>query len=209
MKRVFLWLMPCLVLGMAISGCSPKAKYERRLKRELSSETRYDSIFMGMYFGMSDKDFYTHCWKLNKTGLIKQGSNNTSVEYVTGNELKYPASMNFYPSFVNGKIYEMPVKFVYKGWAPWNKALSSDSLQADVLNWYEKVYGKGFIEVKHPKRGLAYVLLNGNRRITIFKENDLYVWAIFTDMLVEKEIAGLPPGTPPDPEDFIKDLENK
>ncbi len=209
MKRVFFWLMPCLVMGIVITGCSPKAKYDRRLKQELSSGVRHDSLFMGIYLGMSDKDFYTHCWELNKKGLIKQGSNNTTVEYVMRNELTYPATMNFYPTFVDGKIYEMPVKFIYNGWAPWNKNLSSDSLQADILKWYKKLYGSGFMEIRHPKRGIAYVLLTGNRRITIFKENDLYVWAIFTDMLVEKEIAGLPPGAPQNPEDFIKDLEKK
>jgi hypothetical protein len=82
----------------------------------------------------------------------------------------------------------MPVRFVYNGWAPWNKKLSSDSLEMDVLNWYEKVYGDGFLKVEHPKRGIAYVKVNGNRRISIFKEDDMYVWAVFTDMMVEKDL---------------------
>ena len=30
--------------------------------------------------------------------------------------------------------------------------------------------------------GKAYTKIDGNRRITIYMENDLYVWAIFTDM---------------------------
>jgi hypothetical protein len=97
--------------------------------------------------------------------------------------------MDFYPEFVNGKIYELPVCYLYNGWAPWNKKLSSDSLQVDVLKWFEKQYGKGFMEVKHPKRGLAFVKIDGNRQISIFKEDDLHVWAIFTDMLVKKEVS--------------------
>ena len=206
---MLLRLLPCLILVIAITGCSPKAKYNRRLKHEMASGVRNDSIFMGIYLGMSDKDFYTHCWELNRQGLIKQGPNNTTVEYIMRNELKYPATMNFYPTFVDREIYEMPVKFIYNGWAPWNKKLSADSLQADVLNWYQKVYGKGFIGVKHPDRGMAYVLLNGNRRITIFKENDLYVWAVFTDMFVDKDLEGKVSDTLQKPEDFIKDLENK
>jgi hypothetical protein len=81
----------------------------------------------------------------------------------------------------------MPVSFKYKGWAPWNKTLSSENLQKDVMLWYEKVYGDGFLKVKHPLHGTAYVKINGNRRITIFIEDDLHVWAVFTDLSVKKE----------------------
>jgi hypothetical protein len=187
MKTRIVWIMLLLISGCIISGCSPRAKYERRLKHELASGVKYDSLFMGLYFGMPEKVFYLHCWNLNKKGLIKQGESNTTVEYELKDELKYPGIMDFYPKFAQGKIFEMPVRFKYKGWAPWNKTLSSDNLQIDVLKWYEKVYGDGFINVKDPKRGIAFVKVNGNRRITIFKENELRVWAVFTDMSVKKD----------------------
>jgi hypothetical protein len=29
--------------------------------------------------------------------------------------------------------------------------------------------------------------VDGNRRITIFKQDDLNVWAVFTDMLIKKD----------------------
>lgn len=95
--------------------------------------------------------------------------------------------MNFYPSFVNGKIAEMPVRFVYNGWAPWNKELTADKLQIEVLNWYKTGFGDDFMEIEHPTRGKAYVNISGNRQISIFKEDELHVWAVFTDMLVQKE----------------------
>lgn len=141
---------------------------------------------MGIYLGMPEKEFYIKCWNLNKKGLIKQSETNTKVEYLIKKELRYPAKMDFYPLFREGKISEMPVKFVYEGWAPWNNKLSADKLEADILNWYENTYGKGFMKVEHPQRGIAYVKIDGNRRITIFKQNDTYVWAVFTDMLVSK-----------------------
>ena len=96
--------------------------------------------------------------------------------------------MDFYPGFFQNKIYEMPVRFIYNGWAPWNKKLSSENLQTDVLEWYEKVYGDDFIKVKHPKHGMAYIMVNGNRRITIFKEDEMHVWAVFTDMSVKRNL---------------------
>jgi len=177
-----------LIAGLIIYGCSPRSKYERRLKQELASGVRYDSLFMGLYLGMPKQDFYTHCWILNREGLIKQSSNNTMVEYEVKDELKYPATMHYYPEFVQDKIFEMPVRFLYNGWTPWNKKLSSDNLELEVLKLYEKIYGEGFIKVKHSKHGMAYTKVDGNRRITIFKEDELHVWTVFTDMSVKKEL---------------------
>lgn len=186
MKTKINWILIILISGIIISGCSPRAKYERRLKHELASGVRYDSLFLGLYFGMPEKVFYVHCWNLNHKGLLKQGETNTTAEYQLKDELKYPALMDFYPKFNQGKISEMPVTFKYKGWAPWNKNLSSVKLQNEVRKWYEKIYGGGFIMVKHHSHGKAYVKIDGNRRITIFVGDDLHVWAVFTDMSVKK-----------------------
>ena len=188
MNRKTVWFASVLIAGLIIYGCSPKSKYENRLKTELESGVRNDTLFMGIYFGMGEKEFYSHCWNLNKEGLIKQGPQNTTVEHELKDELNYPATMYFYPEFKDGKIYEMPVRFVYNGWTPWNKKLSSDKLQLDVLEWIEETYGDGFMKVKHPKRGIAYFKVDGNRRITIFKEDDTHVWAVFTDMLIETNL---------------------
>ena len=178
-------LLLLLISGFIISGCSPRAKYERMLKHELASGVRYDSQFLGLYFGKPEKDFYMHCWNLNHKGMIKQGESNTTAELELKDELIHPAVMDFYPKFNQGKISEMPVMFKYKGWGPANKTLSSESLQNEVKKWYEKIYGTGFIKVKHPVHGIAYVKIDGNRRITILKENDLHVWAVFTDLTVK------------------------
>jgi hypothetical protein len=186
MKTRIDWILMILISGIIISGCSPRAKYERRLKHELASGVRYDSLFLGLYFGMPEKVFYLHCWNLNQKGMIKQSESNTTAEFELKSELKHEAIMDFYPRFDQGKISEMPVTFKYKGWAPWNKTLSSDNLQLDVLKWYEKVYGNGFIKVKHPLHGMAFVKIDGNRRITIFKQDELHVWAVFADMSVKK-----------------------
>ena len=173
------------VLFMA--GCSPASRYENRMKKELASGIRYDSLFMGMHLGMTDKDFYTLCWELNREGVIRQSHNNTSVEYDPGDRLDHPSTMTFYPKFAEGKIVEMPIQFSYDGWAPWNKELSSGHLVEDIRDWYEDEYGKGFIAVTHPVRGKAFVKIDGNRRITIYQEDDLYAWAIFTDMAALSE----------------------
>ena len=192
MKTITNWLLLLLISGFIVSGCSPRAKYERRLKQELARGVRYDSLFLGLYFGMPEKVFYVHCWNLNKKGLVIQGEGNATVLYELKNELKYPAAIDFYPKFNNGNIYEIPVRFFYRAWAPWNKELSGDKLEIEVLHYFEKLYGTGFIEVKHSKRGIAFLKVDGNRRISIFKQDDSHVWALFTDMLVK---SGLPTPT--------------
>lgn len=189
MKKIFIWLIPALVAGFVLTGCTPKARYERMLKRETESGIRHDSLFMGLYLGMPEKEFYTRCWDLNKQGLVRQGATNTSVLYEMKDELKHPATMDFYPRFVDGKIAEMPVQYKYSGWAPWNKKLSSQKLEEDVLDWYKKQYGSGFIKVRHPKRGPAYVQIKGNRRITIFLGDEVTVWAVLTDLTKPANVA--------------------
>ena len=181
------WMVLAGIAALIVGGCTPGKTYERRLKRELASGIRYDSLFMGLSFGMSQKEFYEHCWDMNKDSIIKQGSANMSVQYDLNEELEHPATMNFYPKFDSGKIVEMPVRFIYNGWSPWTKELSASNLALDVKSWYEDIYGKGFITVTHPMNGDAYTKIDGNRRITIYVENDLYVWARFTDMLAGLE----------------------
>lgn len=181
------WMVLASIAALIVGGCTPGKTYERRLKRELASGIRYDSLFMGLSFGMTQKEFYEQCWDMNKDSIIKQGSANMSVQYDLNEELEHPATMNFYPKFDSGKIVEMPVRFIYNGWAPWTKELSASNLAKDVKNWYEDIYGKGFITVTHPMNGDAYTKIDGNRRITIYVENDLYVWARFTDMLAGLE----------------------
>ncbi len=101
MRTRLFWFVLIFISAQVFSGCSPRAKYERRLKHELSGGVRYDSLFLGLYFGMEEKKFYLHCWNLNHKGLIKQGTSNTTAEYELKDELKYPALMNFYPKLSN------------------------------------------------------------------------------------------------------------
>lgn len=168
------------------TGC--KSEYEQAVEKGLASGERHDSIFFGLQLGMTADSFYKHCWELNKTQKFKQGQFNTSVEY-SMDEFKYPAVMNFYPTFnEEGVVAEMPVMFNYKGWAPWNKKLWADSLVLQVKGLMEKWYGPGFIEMKHPEKGTRYVKVDGNRRIILWAVDDQYVKALFSDLTrIKKE----------------------
>lgn len=182
-----------LIIAMAglvvFSQCSKKAKYEHMVKEGLESGIRHDTIFLGIYLGMTAEDFYKHCWELNKQGLVRQGEGNSSVLYEMNDEFKAKVEMNFYPNFFKDKIYEMPVKFRFKGWAPWTKEYSGDSLQLELIELYKEWYGDGFIEINHQERGKAFVKVDGNRRISIYKDRsaDGTVWALYRDLSIEAE----------------------
>ena len=165
-------------------------QYHRLVKSELASNKRVDSIFFDIKFGMTGKEFFAYCWKMNKKGLFTDGQSNTAVLYrLNHNELKYPASMNFYPELDKNQINKMMVTFQYDGWAPWNKHLFSDSLLLDVLQLYKKWYSKGnsFIEMKEPGKSTIYVKVDGNRRIVIGKKDDMVVKADYTNLFTEQK----------------------
>jgi hypothetical protein len=180
-----------LFVLIACSADSDMDKYRSLVKKELRSNKRVDSIFFGIHFGMTQKDFFTHCWNMNKKGIFTDGNDNLGNMYVLyklGKELKYPASMNFYPDFNDSTIWKMRVIIQYDGWGPWTKHMSADSLLPDVVSMYKKWYSDGnhFIQINDKKRGILYVKVDGNRRITIGKYDDVLVKVEFTDLLVEK-----------------------
>lgn len=181
----------CSVLFFgSCSWNNEKKQYPELVKSELASGKRYDSIFFGIYLGMTGKEFFTHCWEMNKKGLFTDGRSNTAVLYrLNHNELKYPASMNFYPEMELGKINKMSVSFQYDAWAPWNKHLFADSLLHDVLNLYNKWYvnGNPFIKVGENERPI-YVKVDGNRRITLRKQDDMDVKVEYIDLLAEQKM---------------------
>ena len=188
-RTYFKWL---IILGFLISACSRNTeynRYKRLVKKELAKGIREDSLFLGIRFGMLSKDFYMHCWDLNKRGVITDGNNNTAVLYKLPNQLKYPVSMNFYPDFSNHKIYKMRVDFMYDSWAPWNKKLFSDSLQLDVVRLYKKWYGdRNFIKMTDSARGPLFVKVDGNRRIIIGRYDDSRVKVDYTDLTVDNDV---------------------
>lgn len=179
-----------LVLGVLASGCGEGYKYNRLVKKELARGVRYDSLFLGLYLGMPQRDFYLHCWQLNRKGLIKQGSGNTTVYYKMSG-FKDTVDVNFYPYFYHGKMWRVPVKLNYLAWAPWNKGLYSDTLEKELINKFRKWYGEGFHEVLNADKQIAYYKIDGNRLISIFKEGNTYVWIVYSDLMVLNELDKL------------------
>lgn len=183
---------------MASVYCSCKsdkdgmAAYEKLKKSEMASGKKADSMFLGIYLGMPSKDFYMHCWDQNKKGYFRDGQNNTAVLYsLKNNELKYNASLNFYPFFLDEKISGMWATFNYDEWSPWNKKYFADSLLLDVLSLYKKWYkeGNAFIQLKDNIGNPIYVKVDGNRRIIISKADEMMVRVDYSDLFAEEALS--------------------
>ena len=174
-------------------GCnqSPYKKYESLVKAELASNNHADSLFLGVSLGMTSREFYMHCWDMNKKGIFTDGESNTAVLYKMREGLKFPASMNFYPNFTNDRVSRMGVSFRYDGWAPWNKHMNSDTLRADVIQLLEKWYPNGnpFIRMEDVERGVIHVKVDGNRRIIVGSYDNTYVKVVYTDLAVENQLT--------------------
>jgi hypothetical protein len=82
----------------------------------------------------------------------------------------------------------MPVLFTYEAWAPWNREFSSDTLFIDMLEVFKKWYGDDFKVKENTTQGRMYYKFDGTRRINLFIRDDQYVQAVFTDMLMVREL---------------------
>ena len=182
LNRSALLLIP-LLLALLISGCDTRSAYQKLEDEQLGSGVTNDSLFLGTHFGMRSADFYDHCFELNKKGLIKEGTGNTSVMYIPEGFEK-EVRMLFYPKFNKETtgIETMPVLFYYASYSPWNKTYSPDSLLPEVLKMLTDWYGGEFLEVQHPEKGTVFVKLDGNRRIRVFVKDAQYVQATFEDL---------------------------
>lgn len=162
-----------------VFSCEPKSEYQQRLETELSKDIRVDSLFLGYYLGMPQEEFYEHSWELNSNEVV---TGQLTIHYVL-NDMKSPASMEFYPQFKDGKIYQMPLEVHYDGWAPWNRDLFADSLMVHMKQRYEEKYNAEFFESVHPEtQKPAFIDIQGNRRISIFKRDDRIVSIEFLDL---------------------------
>ena len=187
------WLAAVTLACMLAAACDNRSPYEQLVDRELASGIRNDSLFLGYALGMSKDAFYEHSWALNRQGRVMQGPENQTIQYDLPDALPYPAKMYFYPDFHKDSVMRMRIRFIYDGWAPWTKRLSSDSLKLDVVALLESWYGDGFFQHGKTDRPFwhkeEFVKVDGNRRIVVAPYSDHEVRAIVTDMVAENAVA--------------------
>ena len=190
-NRSFLLSASIFFLFTTLACQSP---YEKLESEQLASGKVANDLFLGLSLGMERKEFFETCWDLNKKGVLNNGPTELSVEYKAELPSGKTAKMRFYPKFEDEKIYLMPIEFTYEGWAPWNEELAVEKLREDVVKLFEQWYGPGFIEVSNEdKSQIAFVKMDGNRRIRVFKKHISVVRAEISDLPIERKLKEVKP----------------
>jgi len=179
------------IMVMVQISCENKSEYEQLIAKELRSGSgiEIDSLFMGYYFGMTQKEFFEHSWKLNQQRVITNGADLTIRKKVK--ELKAAAVMHFYPKFYNGRIHQMRIVYNYNAWAPWNKDLWSGPLKKDLINYYENKLDTEFQEVTDAQGNQHTVSIDGNREIKITALGNEAVEVLYRDLRIESNLQRL------------------
>ena len=172
------------VMLAILSSC--KSDYSKLVERELENG-RQDSLFLGLHFGMTQKEFFNRCLELNRLHITTNGYRGNYVLYKLQDSVGI-MYMHFYPEFSEDRIYEIRAIFTYQNWSIGNSKTQPDSLQRNIKRLFDRWYPAGYLITKRHEGDTVYVKVNGNRRIVIYKEGEMDVKAIFTDLLVENKI---------------------
>lgn len=162
---------------------TPAARYERLLKQESKKTARQDSLWLGLYLGMTDSAFFADCLQLNHRQILRQGAERLSVVYDPGG-FASPLNFSFYPDFEAGRIGIMNVWLSYPGWSPWNRRYSADSLLPRVKAHFDAIYGAGYLEIPQQIGNPIFVKIQANRQLVVWKMDERQVAARVTDLSV-------------------------
>lgn len=182
MKSYLSLVLMVIISSFTYSACSGEYDYEEVVKKELSSGERNNDLFLGYSFDMTQQEFFDHSWELNQQGVV---TGDAQVRYKIP-DLSSEATMTFYPSFKNGKIFRMPVQVSFDSWAIWNRDLYSDKLIEELLSHFEEKFGSGFFRNQYPDLNReAWVKVDGNRQIIMYRHDDMKVRVEFLDLTAE------------------------
>lgn len=178
-----------LALFLSMTAVCCKSEYTTIVQDELATGIVNDSLVLGMIRGMTKKDFYSHCWQLNKQEMVHQGSGNQYALYPfralrpAGDSVSI--EMLFYGIFdENDTMRGMDMIYSYPGWSPWSTQYQVDDLVEHLIWLYEKdLGGNPFF---HLDLGLdkikAHVKIDGDRQITIYPKTERQVAVKIEDL---------------------------
>ena len=176
------------ILFFAFSAC--KSDYQKLVQNELNSGVMYDSLFLGLKFGQTRKEFFDISWKLNKSIGLQPGNGNL-LEFILipPSEESSPIKMHFYPTFdKDERINGMDLKFSYARWNIFNDLHNSDRLVQPIIDTLQNWYGiNPFMKLTFEKEpNEIWVKVDGNRRMAIRKEDDRFLEMKITNLLDKK-----------------------
>ena len=181
----------CLLVLTPFLACEIESEYSKLLKKELKSGKSFNDLVLGLKIGQTKDDFFEICAELNKKKLITSGARNLYPEYIlypkdsveNGKKIR----MSFMGIFDNDRIMKgMDIRFNYYSWIAWREEYNSDNLIDEIKDTLQLWYpGNNFIEIDlklDSKNNLAYVKIDGNRQITMYKIDGRDVAVIIEDV---------------------------
>lgn len=172
-------------------ACEIESEYSKLLKKELKSGKSFNDLVLGLKIGQTKDDFFEICADLNKKKLITSGARNLYPEYIlypkdsveNGKKIR----MSFMGIFDNDRIMKgMDIRFNYYSWIAWREEYNSANLINEIKDTLQLWYpGNNFIEIDlklDSKNNLAYVKVDGNRQITMYKIDGRDVAVIIEDV---------------------------
>ncbi|MEX2602414.1 MAG: hypothetical protein WD355_12235 [Balneolaceae bacterium] len=178
------FLILLLFTGICFISCNREIDYDTWVEQELSKEFREDEVLLGYRLGMETRDFYHHGVELNQRDIVRGMS---QIIYPF-EELPYPATIHIVGNFHEDRLYELFCSIKYDDWNPGNSEYFTDRMIPELIDYFEELYGSGFRKIEHPEHEReAWIKIDGNRRISIYPINEMYVNIEFFDLTVSDE----------------------
>lgn len=193
MKYLFYFIVFVFCL-CSLSSC--KSEYEQLVKSELAKKERNEDLFLGLQMGQTRKEFFDHCWQLNKEKKIAQGSGNQYAKYYLkpepGQDSTKTVEILFYGMFDEEKVmYGMDMKMSFTSWSLWNEDYHSDVLMKFMEEKYMKdEKGNPFMSIKVSEEVHALVKVDLNKQIRMVPLDKQTIIVKIEDL--QKELYHLP-----------------
>ena len=183
-----------VIVFLILNGCVLPNEYERgdvalekKIKSEIDSKIRYDTIYQGYRFGMSKLEFEKWSRKLDKEGkvtvLCRTCNKQTYVFDITTERYEYYAYLS--PKFFENSLYRIGLYISIKD-------NSSIILKSDLLELYKSKYGDDFYTQKPSSDRVGDVVwVDGNRKIVIEERFTNAINVYYEDILTKIKIDNI------------------
>lgn len=171
---LFIFCFGLLIVYSCDSTSLNKKSLENLLLEESMKTQRYDSIVLGVKFGMTSESFFNYAMKMKEEGLFYPSRSGTMVAMDINKEFNYPIQFEIFPVAMQNKF--VPIKkfkaiIRFKNLYSNKKEMSINNLLNQTLLFFEKGYGGNtFIKVPNNEDVFVkhnYIKIDSNRKITI------------------------------------------
>ena len=168
-----------MILGFGLfiltQSCNEKLTLDEVVTEEMARNIKVDSLFYGLYFGMTMQDFYDHSFDMNQEGIFFQNNMSAQVIIRYDEDFSVPVDFVFFPDTSFPSIQKINGYMMFRQWSPFTKEYPASKLQEELKEKMEEWYGgRDFIKIAHPKRHwpYAYAKVDGNRKIVLYRSFD-------------------------------------